>query len=862
MRAWIGLALLSASWLWGLGYYQPGNWLIWTAMVVLGTLLWAEKPAAIPENRQGRVVMAMLLPAIWFMPWPYRMAPLLIFSGLAIQLVPIPRRWPASLGFGALKAGVVLLVQSMGLLAYASFTARSHDLPQPLVWLMGAIAQLIGMESAVDGQYIVMYSFRENYRLAATWDMLLDPASLSYLLGGLALLGLTAWDRMPAGRRWTAWIRAIRSLTVTLLAWLPVRTGLLMALYLHRAMREDLTEPLTTMAQFLNSWGHLAALFVPALLAWRFVPMPWGAPPEDLRQPTGYPQTDSSSRSERLAWALVLAGVAILTFLVEWDPIGAPKAGRVMIVERHSTWEPTTRPYDTKSYGESASYTYAAIYDYCTRFFEMSRLMPTDAINDSTLSNCDVLVVKTPTEAYSSEELEAIERFVAQGGGLFLVGDHTNFERSSTYLNDIARPFGFKFAHDLLFQVGSPYEEWHEWSVLRHPVLQNVPPMYFAGTCTIDPGTSWGRAVVLDVCKWSLPPDYHADNFFPQAEYRPYMRAGAFVQTWATRYGRGRVLAFTDSTQFSNFCTFEPGKAELLLGMLRWLNYSSWLDPLETRLPLVILGMLLGLSSLIVGLRNVRGLDRNWLSLVAMGLLGWTLASLVVVVAQNAALSAPKPVRPLVQVAIDRTVSEVILCRGGFTDEGGGRGYGLLEQWIPRLGYFTVRRNAPEAFTADALVIICPTRSVSDQYRQQLRDYVKAGGKVLVIDSPDSKGTTSNGLLWPFGISVRGTEAKGKLRMKEAWPDIPVESVFEISGGKPLMWVDRTPVAAQVKYGKGTVTVIGFGALLNDSGMGDHWMNEPDAKQLTRFDLLYALVRSVITDRPIVAAPKRTEPST
>lgn len=862
MRAWIGLGLLATSWLWGLGFYQPGSWALWALVVGLGTLLLAERPTQRVDSGQSRLVMALLLPVAYFLPWPYRVVPLVIIAGLALQLLPVPRRRLASLGSGAVMAGVVLLVQSLAMLAYAHFTARCHDLPGPLVSLVATIASLLGIETTVDGPFVVFPAIREVYRLTATWDLLFDPASFTFLLGGLTLLGLQAANRMPPGRRWPTWIHAIRVLTLVVVAWLPLRVGLLVALLVHRSARVDLAAPLTTMDQFLSPWVYLLALAGPVLLAWWFVRVPWGAPAEDLEPSPDDVSNVLETRSEKLAWSLVIVGAAIVTFVVQWDPVGRPKGGRVMVVERHSAWEPTTRPYDTESYGEDASYTYAAIYDYCSRFFEMSRLMPKDPIDDDTLSKCDVLMVKIPTEAYEPKELDAITRFVERGGGLLLVGDHTNFERSSTYLNDIARPFGFKYAHDLLFQVGSPYVEWKEWPVIRHPVLQNVPSMYFAGTCTIDPGRSWGRAVVQDVRKWSLQPDYHTPNFFPQAMYRPEMRYGAFIQAWATRYGRGRVLAFTDSTLFSNFSAFEPGKPELMLGMLQWLNYTSPLDPLAVRLPLLIVLLLVGLAAFVVGLRATRRLSATWLALTAAGVFGATLTSMFVVEGQQAAMPAPKAVRPMTEIVFDRTVSDVVLCRGGFTTDGKGAGFGLVEQWIPRLGYFPKRRSGQEAFSGNALVVICPSRSVTDQYRQQLVDYVQGGGRLLVIDSTDNTSTTANGLLWPFGLSLSAAlGTKGHLRQTDVWPDIPIESAFAIHGGEPFLWVGGTPVGARVKFGKGEVMAIGCGAIFNDKGMGSHWMRQPDADQRRRYDLLYSMVRGLIEDGP-VGPPATANPAT
>lgn len=60
----------------------------------------------------------------------------------------------------------------------------------------------------------------------------------------------------------------------------------------------------------------------------------------------------------------------------------------------------------------------------------------------------DVLVFKTPTEPFTDEEVSTIERFVDQGGGLFLIGDHTNLFGMSTYLNKVAAPFRLAFRSD------------------------------------------------------------------------------------------------------------------------------------------------------------------------------------------------------------------------------------------------------------------------------------------------------------------------------------------------------------------------------------------------------------------------------
>ena len=228
MRAWIALALLSVSWLWGLDYYRPANGVLWSVAMVLAVLLLSGAPLRLPRRREGGLAVVLLLPAAWWMPWPYRMVPLAIAVGLGLQLVPIPRRWPGMIGRGAVAAGVILLVQAVVLWAYECHTARSHELPWPLPSLLGAVASLLGVDAAVDGNTLALYTFREVLRPGATWELLLDPATLAFLVGGLALLGWTVLNSAPVGHRWRTWLRAVRTFAILLVAWLPLRAGLLL----------------------------------------------------------------------------------------------------------------------------------------------------------------------------------------------------------------------------------------------------------------------------------------------------------------------------------------------------------------------------------------------------------------------------------------------------------------------------------------------------------------------------------------------------------------------------------------------------------------------------------------------------------
>ena len=273
------------------------------------------------------------------------------------------------------------------MLLYESVTARSHELPSFLACPLYGIARLLGIDAALDGTTIAIHSMRRVHNLGATWELLLDPVTWCFLLGGIALLYLIAAAGGQAGGR-IGLLKLVASLAVPVILWLPVRSGLLIALLVHRALRTEYDAPLTPMSQFWSPWLHLVLLAGPVLLAMRFVR------PRPARQPD-YIIVSRAKLSRRVvSAALFCAALLLMTMAMLWDPSGPRKQGRILVDEYHSTWERTDRPYDTNWYGQESGYNYACIYDYCSRFYTMGRL--TTPIDANALKDCDVLIAQGP----------------------------------------------------------------------------------------------------------------------------------------------------------------------------------------------------------------------------------------------------------------------------------------------------------------------------------------------------------------------------------------------------------------------------------------------------------------------------------
>ena len=833
MPAWIGLALLSGSWLFGLSFFHDAQPWVFAFLIAAGTCLVARLDIPRPSRGQCATALVLAGPALFLMPWPYRVMPLWIISGLVLVVVPIPRQWPKRLGMGFVAAGAVLAWQALAMWAYESVTARSHELPWPLTYVLYGMARLIGIDAALDGTTLTLHTMREVHRLGATWELLLDPPTWCFLVGGIVMLAL-----YPAGRTW----KGISRLVLSILIWLPIRAGLLLGIFIHRALRTEYDASLDLMQIFWNPWMPLILLAGLVMLAVRLVPC--GSEGKAVSSATDQAPT----RRTVLGIAAFGIGVWLLTLSLVWDPPGPRKAGRVIMDEHRSQWERTDRPFDTTWYGHESGYNYACIYDYCSRFYEMSRLEKD--VDANTLASADVLIVKVPTARYDPREVQAIKDFVRRGGGLMLVGEHTNVFNIGVHINDIARQFGFVFRADCLFEIDTIFEQSYEPAWVPHPIVQDIPSLDFAVSCSVAPGVSAGKAVIRSTGLKNLTADYHASNFYPQVQDRAEMRYGAFIQLWARRYGKGRVVAFTDSTIYSNFAAFEEGKSELMLGMIEWLNHRN--GPMDPRPWLGIIGI----GALGTGLWLARRNRACWVCVIGIGLAAWAGAGAEARQLHHAAMSLPKPVRPYTHVVIDRTVCKGPLSKSGFI-AGPKDGFGIFERWILRLGYFTSRRSGSEAFRGDALVFFYPTGAVTEDFRTRLVDYVRSGGKVLILDSPVNGDSKTNGLLLPFGLSVEnGGGGGGGLKTPEGWPSVSVETALTVKGGDPLVYLQDRPVAATVLYGKGAVTVVGFGSRFSDMVMGVTGDVVPDENLKRVFDLEYAILRRVITGE----APSGTGP--
>ena len=459
---WIWVALLSlvGGWLGIVPVYSPPHWSA-SAFFIFAVVLFAiafrqTDIAPLPSKYVGFLLPIAL--SILLIPWPYNVGPVFLAGFLIVIMIGrrslLVRRIALALG----ASGLMMLLESASQPLLFQIFAHYHDMP----WA-ARIEQLmfrsIGVDASVSSSILHRKTFEALIPINVTCEALGLYAVAVFMIAGIVLLSILRVSRL----RWLACL-------AILILYPLVRYQMLILAY----------EEIGQTVLFWSSWVTVLTFIPMAVLIWRLV-----TPDILVTDHVIWPQLDLRMASVRASLISCAAAVCIVGLFSFQDP-GASKRGRILIDESHSNWEWTTRKYDTKWYNEASGYNYYCLADYLNHFYHVDR--GSEKITAELLESYDVLVLKTLTRPLQQEEMDAIVDFVRDGGGLWLVGDHTNVFGISAHMNPLAQRFGMSFKYVATYDLTSGGLTVYRPSVmLPHPTVQYMPPVFLFGTsCSMD----------------------------------------------------------------------------------------------------------------------------------------------------------------------------------------------------------------------------------------------------------------------------------------------------------------------------------------------------------------------------------------
>jgi hypothetical protein len=500
--------------------------------------------------------------------------------------------------------------------------------------------------------------------------------------------------------------------------------------------------------------------------------------------------------------ARLLLFLSLLLLLISpspLDPLARQKNGRIAYDGYHHSLDSPFFEDDTLTHSVLR---YLQSIGYEVRILD-------EPLTPQRLEGYSILILETPEKNLSSLETEAVLDFVRGGGGLFVLGDHTNLLDCYKNLNPVLNPLGLhlNFDYSMLWEP-------------HFPSLFGIDSVEETAGATLSINSS--NALVFSSLKyttWADQGNWSSDSFLGDLLPEKGERFGVLPICAAASYGRGRAVAIANSDSFSGpNLLYNYRFVDRVLGYLNYENSlleSSWLRAL----------LLLIIAYGIFRLRSA-------------ALEPWTYSLCLVFIVILVQSALPAAANPSQMMALD-------------LDHANIEGYGPPNQYrnvffaifAQHYGFNPILTAAipRDLENYEAYVSMGPTSPFLLREIEALHSYVLKGGTLLVFDGyhsetpEDPSPAASNSLLEAFGMHL-GSSLLGEMTYfnETAWgfplaymmnpifqarpadhplmngtENITMYSAVEVQGGVPLAFYGEKPVMAIKEEGLGRIIVVG-----------------------------------------------------
>jgi hypothetical protein len=536
---------------------------------------------------------------------------------------------------------------------------------------------------------------------------------------------------------------------------------------------------------------------------------------------------------------VAVAAVAALAVLAVVPPTTwrVPDAGDFIFVDRGVV--SFTKP-DYTRYGESAGGMFGMFPEYVRLFGSKA-----EVVKDvpATLVPTKTLVLTNLDQDFGADTRRRIWDFVAAGGKLWVLGDHTFIKDEKTtatgasgppptggpvrkginHLNEMLAPTHISFNNDSaqFFPQG-----WFH----SYRFLQGTPFATLRDDAENRPGILVGASLELGVpayplvlgrfgySDWGLETPVGDRGYLGDFKYQPSERLGDLVLVAGECYGKGRVLVFGDTSSFFN--NNLARSFELLRACLGWLGGSNCFTFFASAA-----GHWMA-AALVLGLVGLAFLWRAF-PLGAAALLSAGLVS---------ALSHGTGGLP----RYDEKLARKHLAMIDFSHQPNASKHSAMDSGLYGLsinllrhGQIPIIANTWDPHTLDVaryMVMNAPRRPITSGERRDLMRFMERGGTVILgCGYLDAEG--SREFLEPLGCRIGNVplgrffdrQALGQtVSFMSAWP---LEKVPD--NAKVLCAYDDWALIVSVPVGKGELVLIGDSEFLQNRNVEGHKNHDP-----------------------------------
>lgn len=830
---WPGLVFLSTSLLYLFPIIKTPDYNISIPLLIIGIFFliigFYKHEFKKLDNKYLLSIIPLLLSLI-IIPFPYSLGIIILIISILLYIIKnivLKNNKANYLFLGISFSGIIICAQTFFYPAYKIFVSHGHrvDFLAPIISIVGNI---FGLKTSVNNNIVFLQTIEQTFPVTITFEKLGFFIWLNILIGTIIFLYFISKNQKI--------IKYIIGFFTLSFVYLILRIVFILFLF---TQNRDVT----------IFWDDMIMIygFIPfGIILMKFLPL------KDFKLDLSFLKKYKFDKKNLISYLLVFIFIfSLLGGTVYQDP-GIEKQGKILIDELHSEWENTTRPIDKEWYGMLSTYNYYSWAEWFDKYYNVDR--NTDQyLTSDLINNYDILILKCPTNLYEDEEIIDIISFVENGGGLYLIGDHTNVFGMNFYLNQVSENFGISFNTDATYELGTGMtSSFIPEKMFPHTVVQNMEKFEFLTSCTLKAPLNSENIIIGNILLGE-PGTYSTENFFREAQKTLDMEYGMLLQVVGLKYGKGRILAFTDSTCFSNFCMFMDGYMDFNLGTIEYLNRENNYSMINT-----ILIIISAISIVVFFYLNLKkNKTKTILTLFIVGILGFSIATPVFTFINNTNYPLPSPHSDYDIVCFDMKHSSADISHSpNIGLQNSINLYGTFFVWTQRVNLFpTLEKTVDDAINkGDAIVIINPDKTFEEQETEKIQDYVKKGGKLLLLDSVLNSDSTSNELIQNFGIWINYDQDNHPLYNNKNQTDKIINNSIgnitlpklKITGGEDTYITSKNKTQIAVtNVGKGTVVVVTDSYTFSDEILGGTF-TEPDKELRSIYDLEYYIFEEIL----------------
>jgi hypothetical protein len=474
------------------------------------------------------------------------------------------------------------------------------------------------------------------------------------------------------------------------------------------------------------------------------------------------------------------------------------------------------------SYGRVSVGMYGMLPDFLRSFGAECTISPD--LSEADLKDADALVLLFPKDPWLPGQLERVLGFVQSGGSLLLMGDHTEADPNGAgnRFNEVLASTNMRIRFDAaLFAVGGWLDSYEP---LDHPTTIGIPQdrNQFGVVTGASVETRWPAQPIL-VGRWGWndrgDPGRVTSALLGNYRYEPGERLGDTVLAAEQRVGKGRIIAFGDTSSLQNGINVNAYAFSSRL--FAYLSGKTEAHSSGQQLR----GLLLVLVLAAFLIRRPSAWRSAWIAVCLAG-------SLIVCMSRTSKAMELLPdgrgQSPNNLAYID--ASHLEACSG---ESWRPDGIGGLELTLMRNGYLVLSlpKLTPEALERAGLFIsIAPSRPFSTDEQATIEQFVREGGIFIMMVGYDQR-TASEAMLkrlaFAFGTGD-GREPEPMGHFKSPYQESLDRRVYvRFHAAWPIRCADPNILTARasVVYGQGNHPVLivrslgkGKVALVADTG--------------------------------------------